>query len=90
VDPNHFKSKVNLAILLDKEGKGNEAHSFYQEALKENPRDSRIHHNLGINMKRAGRLDEALQYYKKAIDLDPDNSIVFYNTGILYNIKSEY
>lgn len=79
-----------MAILLDKEGKGQEANQFYKEALKQNPKDSKIHHNLGINLKRAGKLDEALQYYKKAIELDPDNSTILYNTGILYNIKSDY
>jgi tetratricopeptide (TPR) repeat protein len=29
MDPGHFKSKVNLAILLDKEGRGDEANDFY-------------------------------------------------------------
>ena len=29
VNPNHFKAKVNLGILLEKEGKGKEAHSAY-------------------------------------------------------------
>ena len=33
VDSNHFKSKVNLAILLDKEGRGTDALEFYKEAL---------------------------------------------------------
>ena len=90
IDENHFKSKVNLAILLDKEGHGNEAYQKYQEALLLNPKDARIHHNIGINLKRAGKLDDALSYYKKAMELDPENSLVFYNTGILYNILSDY
>jgi tetratricopeptide (TPR) repeat protein len=67
VDSSHFKSKVNLAILLDKEGRGTDALNYYKEALQLNPKDARIHHNIGINLKRQGRLDEALQYYKKAI-----------------------
>jgi len=29
IDENHFKSRVNLAILLDKEGKGTEALNYY-------------------------------------------------------------
>ena len=60
IDPDHFKSMVNLAIILDKEGKGNEAHEQYQQALVHNPSDARIHHNLGINLKRAGKLEDAL------------------------------
>ena len=27
LDPNHYKAKVNLAILLEKEGKNSEAHT---------------------------------------------------------------
>jgi Flp pilus assembly protein TadD len=76
-----------LAVLLDKEGKSNEAKKQYEEAKILKPNDAKIHHNMGINLKRAGKLDEALQYYKKALDLEPDNSVVLYNTGILYNIK---
>lgn len=30
IDQEHFKSKVNLAILLDKEGKGDDAFKYYQ------------------------------------------------------------
>ena len=52
VDSSHFKSKVNLAILLDKEGRGTDALNYYKEALQLNPKDARIHHNIGINLKR--------------------------------------
>lgn len=90
VDSNHFQSKVNLAIILEKEGKGPEAQSHYQEALKQSPQEAKIYHNLGINMKRAGKLDDALSYYKNAMGIEPDNSIYLYNTGVLYNIKSDY
>ena len=90
IDSSHYQSKVNLAIILEKEGKGPEAQSHYQDALKQSPQEAKIYHNLGINMKRAGKLDDALSYYKNAMGLEPDNSIYLYNTGVLYNIKSDY
>jgi Tfp pilus assembly protein PilF len=52
VEQNHFKSKVNLAILLDKEGRSTDAFDYYKDALNQNPKDARIHHNIGINLKR--------------------------------------
>jgi len=78
---------VNLAIILDKEGKSNEAQGHYQDALKSNPKDSKIFHNMGINLKRAGKLDDALAHYKQAMDLDPANPMILYNAGILHNIR---
>ena len=81
---------MNLAILLEKEGNGQDASIHYNEALKQNPNGAKIHHNLGINMKRAGKLEAALIHYRTAMDLEPDNSVFQYNTGVLFNIKSDY
>lgn len=90
MDPTHYQAKVNLAILLEKEGNGQDAQVHYNEALKQNPNEAKIHHNLGINMKRAGKLEQALGHYRTAMDLEPDNSVFQYNTGVLFNIKSDY
>jgi len=81
---------VNIAIILEKEGKSKEAFDNYESALKVKPNEARIHHNLGINMKRAGMLEHALNYYRSAMDLEPDNSVFLYNTGVLHNIKQEF
>lgn len=52
VNPNHYKAKVNLAIIQEKEGKAYDAQGNYEAALKLKPNESRIFHNLGINQKR--------------------------------------
>lgn len=90
INPTHFKAKVNLAIILEKEGKNEEAFTNYEQALKIRPDEARIYHNLGINMKRSGNLHNALSYYKSAMDLEPDNSVYLYNTGVLYNLKQDF
>lgn len=89
-NPEHYKARVNTAIILEKEGQSKEAHNLYEGALKSRPKEARIHHNMGINMKRAGKLEDALSYYKNAMNLEPDNSVFQYNTGVLYNIKNDY
>jgi len=61
VNPEHYKARVNLAIILEKEGSSKEAHKQYEDALKQRPHEGRIYHNLGINMKRAGKLADALK-----------------------------
>jgi len=60
VNPDHYKAKVNLAIIHEKEGQSKEAHKHYDDALKIKPSEARIYHNLGINMKRAGQMNDAL------------------------------
>lgn len=60
LDPSHYQSQVNLAIILEKEGNGNDAQTYYYSALQQNPEEANIYHNLGINLKRAGKLEEAL------------------------------
>jgi Tfp pilus assembly protein PilF len=61
LDPSHYQSQVNLAIILEKEGKGSDAQTYYYNALQQNPEEANIYHNLGINLKRAGKLEEALE-----------------------------
>jgi Flp pilus assembly protein TadD len=90
LDPAHYKAKVNLAILLEKEGKNQEAHVQYKEAARVKPAEARILQNMGINLKRAGKLDEALTYYNQAVNLEPANSVILYNMGILHNVRSDY
>ena len=90
LDHSHYKAKVNLAILLEKEGKNSEAHAHYKEATRVKPSEARILQNMGINLKRAGKLDEALTFYQQAVDLEPANSVILYNMGILHNVRSDY
>jgi len=42
VEPSHFQSKVNIAIILEKEGKVAAAFEYYAKAAEQSPGESRI------------------------------------------------
>ena len=90
IEPSHYKSKVNSAIILEKEGHTRDAHERYKQVIEEFPNEARVYHNLGINMRRNGMLEGAMDYYKTSLDMEPDNALFQYNLGVLHNFKKEY
>ena len=60
IEPSHTEAKVNLGIILDREGKCNDANTALNDAIQSsNSKEPKAFLNLGINLKKAGRLDEA-------------------------------
>ena len=59
------------------------AAKYYQDALKQSPRNSRIHLNLGVAFLRLGRLDEAKQHFSESLELEPQNPLAITNLGII-------
>jgi len=88
LDPSNVEAKVNLGILLDKDGKWEAANRHLSEAAARN--EPKAHLNLGVNLKKAGKLLEAQYSYKKCLELQPDNKTCLYNSGVLHSMKSEY
>jgi len=43
LDPAYYKAKVNLAILLEKEGQSHLAFDHYNDAIKANPKEPKIY-----------------------------------------------
>ena len=54
IDPHYTEARVNMAIILEKEGLNQIAYTQYKDALKLSPNEPKIFSNLGINRKRAG------------------------------------
>ncbi|WP_160112342.1 rhomboid family intramembrane serine protease [Salicibibacter kimchii] len=50
-----------------------EAESFYQEALAENPDFHEAAYNLALVYSEAGEEEQALEYVERALELEPDN-----------------
>ena len=55
------------------EGKIDDALEIFNNALKHNDCDARIHNNLGIIAHASGKIEEALKSYRNAIRLEPQN-----------------
>ena len=59
----------SLATVLAEEGRAEESLTFYQEALRLDPKFARVWHNLGYSYSHLGRLEDALGAYDSALKL---------------------
>jgi len=82
VTRNNYMAHHNLGAALDKQGRLDEAHIQYLEALRLNPNYAETHKNLGILLAKQGRVDEAMAQYREALRLDPKNADAHYNLGV--------
>jgi hypothetical protein len=70
--PGYVVALVNLGIVLDRQGKTNEAIGWYQQALELEPNRPVTRNNLGIALAKVGRLDEAIEQLTEAVRLADD------------------
>jgi len=62
----------NLAALLERRGKYDEALAAAEHGLTEDPAMAQLHKNVGDLYFRANRADEALAAFERAVKSDPD------------------
>lgn len=74
--PDFAEAHQNLALLLDHDGRTDEAVAHYRETLRLNPRDALTHYRLGCILKDADKDEEAAKEFSAACALEPNNSRV--------------
>jgi len=57
---------------------------YYEEALRRDPKDSRVNLEMGLLANKAGRWNEALEYLDAAAARDSGNSRVYFGRGVAY------
>ena len=82
--PSHSDIEEALAIVLDLQGKIEDATPHFELAVKGNPASAQAHVNLGANYFRRGRLDAAQREFQAALKLRPDDATLHFNLGTLY------
>lgn len=80
-NPSCWMAHDNLANLLVKEGRGEEALRLYQEALRLKPDYAEARNNLGVLLSRQGRLSEAEAQLREALRLAPGHAKARNNLG---------
>jgi Tfp pilus assembly protein PilF len=70
VNPKYTAAYNNLAGNLIKQGKLDEAASYYRTSLGEKP-SATLHNQLGVVLVQLGQTDEAAQQFRKAIAMNP-------------------
>lgn len=71
VNPESWLANNNLGMVLEKQGKPQEAMARFDEALRLKPNFAEAHLNLGIALQRQGKTEAGAAHYRKALDIDP-------------------
>jgi tetratricopeptide (TPR) repeat protein len=78
--PEYFS---NLALVLNQQGKRDEAITAYREALKRDPGNASISGNLGDLLIAAARYAEAERVCRDVVALQPDDAEAHFKLGVV-------
>lgn len=78
------------ANWLEKFVRQGEAALYYEEALRRDPKDSRVNADLAFIALKQGRYDEALKRLNTALERDSDNSRLFFGKGLACSGLGKY
>jgi len=82
ITPGAAWPRMNLGVLLYRQGKTEEAVEEYKEALRGDPEHAATHSNLGEAFRKLGQLDQALEHHERAIRIDPGVANYHHNLGL--------
>lgn len=80
--PNKPKPHFNLAVILDKQGRLDDAISHYRQALRLNPHNAYAHNNLGVALAEQGDFGAAIGHYYSALQNDPGHAEAHNNLAV--------
>ncbi len=79
-----------LGIVLDDQGKHDEAIAQYQKAIKLDPKNALAYNNWGSVLDEQKKYDEAIVQYQKAIELNPKLASAYLNWGNALSEQKKY
>lgn len=71
IDPAFAPAWINLAHLLEQQGKGEEGLAVMRRAVAANARSAELQHALGLSLIRSRSYSEAVAHLEQAASLDP-------------------
>ncbi len=72
-----------LAIVLDLNGKPQEANRHFRQAVELQPDAAVLRTNFGASLMRLGQAAEAAEQFRRALELQPDNPTASFNLGTI-------
>lgn len=90
IDPDHFKSLLNLSRILIDQKRFDEAVTRLQHADELDPKSAEVQRLLGRVYDGQGKLDDAVMAYRNAIALDEKDSWSMNNLGFLFIRQKRY
>jgi tetratricopeptide (TPR) repeat protein len=89
VTSGNFIAHYNLAHIMAKQGRMDEAVDHYRQTISINPNFADARVNLGNVYQMQGKYREAMNLYLQALELKPDNAGVHYNLGLMYDKEDD-
>jgi len=83
-------SAFDEAVAHEQRGELELAVWKYQQAIRENPKDSRAHVNLGRLYAREGQVERAERHWRHAIELNPNDARAYNLLGGAHMRRQEY
>ena len=80
-------SAYYLGILKDKEGKTNEAISFYKQAISletDNFKKAKLNNRIGLKLKLRGNYGQARSFFRESLKLNPSNGRPHLSIAAMY------
>jgi len=84
LDPDHFKSLVNLSRVLIDQKRFDDALDKLTRAADLDPKSTDVQRLLGRAYHAQGKTDEAVEAYRRAIELDDKDAWSMNNLGLLF------
>lgn len=72
-----------LGLVLDKQGRFEEAAAQYRKAISLNPGLWKAHNNLGADLAALGRPEQAVPHFREALKLNPDYAEAHYHLALI-------
>jgi tetratricopeptide (TPR) repeat protein len=82
-EPDHLRSLVKFALVLQMTGRIHLALTTYRKALKLSPNDSVVLNGMGNCYRAEGKFDKAATSYRRALNANPENAAAIYNLTLL-------
>jgi tetratricopeptide (TPR) repeat protein len=80
-NPASWMAHSNMATVLLRKGRGEEALSHLQQALRLDPDNVEVQNNFGYALLEMGRVNESFPYLQKALEIEPNRAAIHFNLG---------
>ena len=74
----------DLAFVLTRQGRANEAIAEYERALERDPTHVKARTNLAVNLVNLGQMDRAMRELMRVLAIDPENAGAHTNLGLVF------
>jgi len=88
--PSNIRAYNDLGLALVKQGKNDEAMTYFKKAMEINPRFIVLYNNIGLLLLNSGDLEQATQFFTQAVTYKPDYAEAVNNLGLAYARAGRY